>query len=42
VFYDVQTEIVEILSIVTKDQAQAWLGEKGTPEAERSPGQGEG
>ena len=31
VFYDVTETAVELLAIVTKDQAQAWLDEEGTP-----------
>ena len=31
VFYDVTEETVEILAIVTKEQAQAWLDDEGTP-----------
>jgi len=32
VFYDVTGTTVEILAIVSKAQAQAWLDEKGTRE----------
>jgi mRNA interferase RelE/StbE len=32
VFYDVFQGRVEILAIVTKEQAEAWLREKGTPD----------
>ena len=31
VFYDVTETTVEVLAIVTKDEAQAWLDEEGTP-----------
>lgn len=31
VFYDVTREAVEILAIVTKTEAAAWLAEHGTP-----------
>ena len=31
VFYDVTETEVEILAIVHKDEAQAWLDEEGTP-----------
>lgn len=31
VFYDVTETTVEVLAIVTKEQAQAWLDEEGTP-----------
>jgi hypothetical protein len=33
VFYDVAREAVEVLAIVTKDEAAAWLAEHGTPAA---------
>ena len=35
VFYDVTPEVVQVLAIVTKAEAAAWLGEHGTPS---SPG----
>ena len=38
VFYDVTSEVVEVLAIVTKAEAAAWLTEYGTPDAPRSPG----
>lgn len=38
VFYDVTREAVEILAIVTKDEAAAWLAERSTPDAPRSTG----
>jgi mRNA-degrading endonuclease RelE of RelBE toxin-antitoxin system len=38
VFYDVTETAVEVLAIVPKAQAQAWLAEKGTP----GPGGGAG
>ena len=31
VFYDVTETAVEVLAVVTKEQAQAWLNEEGTP-----------
>lgn len=31
VFYDVTEKTVEVLAIVTKGEAQAWLDEEGTP-----------
>ena len=31
VFYDVTETAVEVLAIVTKEQAQAWLDEEATP-----------
>ena len=42
VFYDVRDETVEILAIVAKRQAQAWLADRGTSEPESGPGEGEG
>jgi mRNA-degrading endonuclease RelE of RelBE toxin-antitoxin system len=42
VFYDVEHETVEILAIVTKAQAEAWLAEQGTPETQRAPDEDEG
>jgi mRNA-degrading endonuclease RelE of RelBE toxin-antitoxin system len=42
VFYDVRDEAVEILAIVAKRQAQAWLAERGSPEPAGGAGEGEG
>jgi mRNA-degrading endonuclease RelE of RelBE toxin-antitoxin system len=42
VFYDVTDEAVEVVAIVAKRQAQAWLADRGTPEPEGGPGEGEG
>jgi mRNA-degrading endonuclease RelE of RelBE toxin-antitoxin system len=42
VFYDVRDETVEVLAIVSKSQAKAWLKEHGTPDADRGARQGEG
>jgi mRNA interferase RelE/StbE len=42
VFYDVTEGTVEILAIVSKAQAAAWLAEAATPTAPRGPRQGEG
>ena len=33
VFYDVTPEAVEVLAIVTKEEAARWLAERGTPVA---------
>lgn len=33
VFYDVTTETVEVLAIVTKAESAPWLAEYGTPDA---------
>jgi mRNA-degrading endonuclease RelE of RelBE toxin-antitoxin system len=38
VFYDVTPEVVQVLAIVTKAEAAAWLTEHGTPDASGSPG----
>jgi hypothetical protein len=42
VFYDITDEAVEILAIVAKAQAQRWLAEQGTTDANRGPGESEG
>ena len=42
VFYDVTDEAVEVLAIVAKAQAQAWLAGQGTPDAPSGAGEGEG
>lgn len=42
VFYDVTEKAVEILTIVPKEQAEAWLAEEATPAASSRPGEGEG
>jgi len=33
VFYDVTSETVEVLAIITKAEASRWLAEHGTPDA---------
>ena len=38
VFYDVTEAEVQVLAIVTKAEAQAWLDERGTPGPEGSEG----
>ena len=40
VFYDVTETSVEILAIIDKREAQAWLDEAGTPGESGGPGQG--
>ncbi len=40
VFYDVTQKTVEVLAIVTKAEAEAWLKEKETPEAGSGAGRG--
>ena len=42
VFYDVTDKEVQVLAIVAKAEAQAWLDEQGTPTPPRSPSQGQG
>ena len=42
VFYDVTNEAVEVLAIVAKAQAQRWLAERGTSQADGGSGEGEG
>jgi mRNA interferase RelE/StbE len=42
VFYDVTEATVEILAIVSKAQAAAWLAEEATPTAPGGSGQDEG
>lgn len=42
VFYDVTETAVEVLAIIPKAQAQAWLSEKGTPGPGGSVGAGKG
>ena len=40
VFYDVTETTVEILAIIDKQEAQAWLDQEGTPGESGGPGQG--
>jgi mRNA-degrading endonuclease RelE of RelBE toxin-antitoxin system len=42
VFYDVTETAVEVLAIVPKAQAEAWLAAKGTPSPGRGVGTGKG
>lgn len=42
VFYDITEEAVQVLAIVSKAEAQAWLGSEGTPDEADRAGQGEG
>jgi mRNA-degrading endonuclease RelE of RelBE toxin-antitoxin system len=42
VFYDVTGQTVEILAIVSKAEAEAWLAQEGVRESGSSPGEGEG
>jgi mRNA-degrading endonuclease RelE of RelBE toxin-antitoxin system len=40
VFYDVTQTTVDVLAIVRKSEAQAWLDQEGTPDPHRSSGEG--
>jgi mRNA interferase RelE/StbE len=42
VFYDVTETQVQVLAIVTKTEAEAWLDEQGTPEPPGTEGSGPG
>jgi mRNA-degrading endonuclease RelE of RelBE toxin-antitoxin system len=42
VFYDVKEQTVEVLAIVAKDEAEAWLEEEGIAHTEGGAGEGEG
>jgi mRNA-degrading endonuclease RelE of RelBE toxin-antitoxin system len=42
VFYDVTEATVEILTIVTKAEAQAWLDAEGSPTRDRGAGASQG
>ena len=42
VFYDVTETTVEVLAIITKEQAEAWLAEEATPTSQGGPGEGKG
>ena len=42
VFYDVEKETVQILAIVSKEKADAWLKAQGTPSQAGGPRQGQG
>jgi mRNA-degrading endonuclease RelE of RelBE toxin-antitoxin system len=42
VFYDVAEDTVEVLAIVSKAQAEAWLHDEGTPSAPSGSGGGQG
>jgi mRNA-degrading endonuclease RelE of RelBE toxin-antitoxin system len=42
VFYDVTDETVEVLAIITKEQAEAWLAEEGVPTTASRPREDEG
>ena len=42
VFYDVTDTTVQILAIISKAQAAAWLEEQGTPDPGSAAGEGKG
>jgi mRNA-degrading endonuclease RelE of RelBE toxin-antitoxin system len=42
VFYDVTETRVEVLAVISKEQAQAWLAKEATPASPRGRGKGEG
>jgi mRNA interferase RelE/StbE len=42
VFYDVKGDTVEVLAIVSKAQAQAWLDDEGVPSESGGSGEGQG
>ncbi len=42
VFYDVKDGRVEILAVIAKERADAWLASRGTADAGGAPGEGEG
>lgn len=42
VFYDVTSQAIEILAIVSKAEAEAWLGKEGVPESGSSAGESKG
>jgi len=42
VFYDVTETTVEVLAVIPKEQAEAWLAEEATPASPGSPGKGQG
>jgi hypothetical protein len=42
VFYDVTEREVQVLAVISKAEAQAWLDEQGVSSAPGGPGKGEG
>jgi mRNA-degrading endonuclease RelE of RelBE toxin-antitoxin system len=42
VFYDVTDQSVQVLAVLTKARAQAWLSSEGTPDAGSAAGEDEG
>ena len=42
VFYDIKEETVEVLAIISKEQAAVWLAEEGVPTPQSGSSQDEG
>jgi mRNA interferase RelE/StbE len=42
VFYDVTETTVEVLAIIPKEQAEAWLAKEASPSSPGRPGKGKG
>jgi len=42
VFYDVSEKAVEVLAVVTKKEAEAWLAQEAIPTKAGGPGEGQG
>jgi mRNA-degrading endonuclease RelE of RelBE toxin-antitoxin system len=42
VFYDVSEKTVEILAVVSKNEAEAWLAQEAVPTKARGAGEGQG
>jgi len=42
IFYDVTETAVEVLAIIRKAEAEAWLGREGTPSESGGTGEGQG
>ena len=42
VFYDVSEKAVEVLAVVTKKEAEAWLAQEAIPAKAGGPGEGQG
>ena len=42
VFYDVFEETVEVLAVISKEEAEAWLAKEATPAKKGGAGEGQG
>jgi mRNA-degrading endonuclease RelE of RelBE toxin-antitoxin system len=42
VFYDVSEEAVEVLAVISKQEAEVWLAQEATPTTKGGAGKGEG